>query len=138
MGIHSDSVVNQRRGMNLPLLNLHERVLSVLGCRFVDDVLIDAPYQITPEMISSLHISEVVHGTNSDFTDNLNDHEVRYKFAKEAGIFSVIESPSGFRLENILKRIHKNQDTFQAKFERKMKAENDFYQQKYSSSRHSQ
>lgn len=137
MGIHGDSVVNQRRGMNLPLLNLHERVLSVLGCRFVDDVLIDAPYQITPEMISSLHIGEVVHGTNSDFIDTLEDHEVRYKHAKEAGIFSVIESPSRFRLENILKRIHKNQDTFQAKFERKMKAENDFYQTKYSSSRQS-
>ncbi len=135
MGIHSDAVVNKRRGMNLPLLNLHERVLSVLGCRFVDDVLIDAPYQITREMISSLNLCEVIHGTNSDYMDDLEDQAIRYKYAKEAGIFSVIESPSSFQLENIVKRIHKNQDTFQAKFERKMKAESDFYQQKYSGDR---
>lgn len=121
--------------MNLPLLNLHERVLSVLGCRFVDDVLIDAPYQITPEMISSLNLSEVVHGTHSDYIDSLDDKDMRYKYAKDAGIFTLIESPSDFRLENIVKRIHKNQDTFQAKFERKMKAESEFYQEKYGGNR---
>jgi glycerol-3-phosphate cytidylyltransferase-like family protein len=32
----------------------------------VDDVLIDAPYEITPKMVASLNIAEVVHGTNSD------------------------------------------------------------------------
>ena len=52
IGIHSDVVVNKHQGSNLPIMNLHERVLSVLGCKFVDDVLIDAPYTITPEMIA--------------------------------------------------------------------------------------
>eukprot|EP01032_Pedospumella_encystans_P010428 gene10428-12188_t len=33
VGVHNDSIVNQRRGMNLPIMNLHERVLSVLGCK---------------------------------------------------------------------------------------------------------
>ena len=42
VGIHGDSVVNKRRGGNLPLMNLHERVLSVLGCKYMNDVLIDA------------------------------------------------------------------------------------------------
>jgi hypothetical protein len=32
----------------------------------VDDVLIDAPYEITPKMVASLNIAEVVHRTNSD------------------------------------------------------------------------
>jgi ethanolamine-phosphate cytidylyltransferase len=120
--------------MNLPLLNLHERVLSVLGCRFVNDVLIDAPYQVTPEMISSLNITEVVHGTISDGTEDLDDEDARYKYAKESNIFSVIKSPSDFMLESIVKRIHRNQETFQSRFERKMKAENQHYQQKYGGS----
>lgn len=47
-------------------MNLHERVLSVLGCKYANDVLIDAPVEITPDMIASLKISEVVHGTESD------------------------------------------------------------------------
>eukprot|EP00804_Cyclotella_cryptica_P001318 CCRYP_020304-RD/>CCRYP_020304-RD protein AED:0.20 eAED:0.20 QI:262/1/0.66/1/1/1/3/0/486 len=66
VGIHGDAAVNKRRGGNLPLMNLHERVLSVLGCKYMNDVLIDAPLEITPDMIASLKISEVVHGTESD------------------------------------------------------------------------
>lgn len=66
VGIHGDTVVNKRRGGNLPLMNLHERLLSVLGCKFMNDVLIDAPAEITPDMIASLRITEVVHGTESD------------------------------------------------------------------------
>jgi ethanolamine-phosphate cytidylyltransferase len=137
VGIHSDAVVNQHRGSNLPLMNLHERVLSVLSCRFVDDVLIDAPYEITPEMVASLNIAEVVHGTNSDDIGILSHngeerYAARYKYPREIGIFTMIESPSNFKLGSIIKRIQKNQETFQAKFERKMKAENEFYKGKYS------
>jgi hypothetical protein len=33
VGVHNDSTVNQRRGLNLPIMNMHERVLSVLGCK---------------------------------------------------------------------------------------------------------
>ena len=69
VGIHGDSVVNKRRGGNLPLMNLHERLLSVLGCKFTNDVLIDAPLEITPDMIASLRITEVLHGTESDHND---------------------------------------------------------------------
>lgn len=58
--------MNKRRGGNLPLMNLHERVLSVLGCKYASDVLIDAPLEITPDMIASLKISEVLRGTESD------------------------------------------------------------------------
>lgn len=59
VGIHNDQVVNKLQGMNLPIMSLHERTLSVLGCKWVDDVLIDAPYVITQEMMSSLRISIV-------------------------------------------------------------------------------
>lgn len=46
-GVHSDEVVNAQRGFNMPIMNLNERVLSVLGCAYVNDVLIDAPLRIT-------------------------------------------------------------------------------------------
>ena len=66
VGVHNDSVTNCHRGMNLPIMNLQERVLSVLGCKYVDDVLIDAPYIVNREMISSLRISKVIQGTVSE------------------------------------------------------------------------
>jgi ethanolamine-phosphate cytidylyltransferase len=131
VGIHGDSIVNQKRGMNLPLLNLHERVLSVLGCKFVDDVLIDAPYVITLEMIASLKLSQVLYGTCFEDSHYCSENDERYKYAKESGIFGTVKSLSEFRLENIFKRIRKNQDTFQARFERKKEAETQHYTQKY-------
>lgn len=63
VGVHGDETVNAQRGLNLPILNLYERVLSVLGCRYVDNVLLNAPFVITEEMIRELNISVVVHGS---------------------------------------------------------------------------
>lgn len=129
VGVHGDTVVNRVQGMNLPLMNLHERVLSVLGCRYVNDVLIDAPYEITPEMISSLNITEVVRGE----TQEDSDEDGRYKCPKDAGIFKVIERPSDFSIGSIIERIQKNQSVFSAKYQKKMRAERQFYEEKRSS-----
>jgi ethanolamine-phosphate cytidylyltransferase len=60
VGIHDDDVVNKLKGHNNPILSLHERVLMVLANRFVDDVLIGAPYGITEDMIKTFNISLVV------------------------------------------------------------------------------
>lgn len=107
-------------------MNLHERVLSVLGCRHIDDVLIDAPYDITNEMISTLGISEVVQ-VKQDIHDGSNEeHDARYKCAQDAGILNTIKAESNFRIGNVIQRIQRNQNAFQAKFERKMKAEQDY------------
>lgn len=33
VGLHEDSVVNHYKGSNYPIMNLQERVLSVLACK---------------------------------------------------------------------------------------------------------
>ena len=117
-------------------MNVHERVLSVLGCRFVDDVLIDAPQTISKAMIQSLHIDEVIHGIDVKNTENnIGQYErtIRYKHAKEAGIY--VEIPmNAFNFTSILERIQSNAASFQAKIKRKKKAEEDFYSEKYDPS----
>jgi len=62
VGIHSDDTVNAERGGGFPIMNLHERALSVLSCRYVDEVIIGAPWALTADMINSMHIQLVVHG----------------------------------------------------------------------------
>lgn len=32
-------------------MHLHERSLSVLGCRYVDEVIIGAPWEVTKDMV---------------------------------------------------------------------------------------
>mmetsp|Transcript_1477 Transcript_1477/g.2354 ORF Transcript_1477/g.2354 Transcript_1477/m.2354 type:complete len:507 (-) Transcript_1477:122-1642(-) len=132
VGVHGDAIVNRERGSNLPLMNLHERVLSVLGCRFVDDVLIDAPWNISHDVMASLKISEVVYGSRCDGFQNSTSDDERYKHVKEAGKLTVLKSPSDFSLGKILQRIQRNQAHFQSKFERKNKQEKEHFEQKYA------
>lgn len=119
------------RHSNLPLMNLYERVLSVLSCQFVDEVLIDAPYVVTSSLVASLNITEVLHGTVSEHAHKKDRRLTsRYKYPIEAGIFNMLDSPSNFKVEKILQRIQKDRGTFELKFERKMKAENAYYEGK--------
>lgn len=36
VGLHTDPEVNRYKGSNFPIMNLHERVLSVLACKVSD------------------------------------------------------------------------------------------------------
>ncbi len=40
VGVHTDEDVQERRGPHLPIMDLHERALSVLACKYVDEVII--------------------------------------------------------------------------------------------------
>lgn len=104
-------------------MNLHERVLSLLGCKYVNDVVIDAPYTITQEMVESLNIAQVVRGSKSDAMSLPGDEEARFGLVMQMGIYSVIPSPSSFNIRNIITRVQRNQESFQKRFERKNEVE---------------
>ena len=57
--------------------------------------------------------------------------EDRYRYARRAGILENVDNPSGFSIRDILKRVRRNQEQLQAKFERKMKQEQAYYEDKY-------
>ena len=42
VGLHADEAVAERRGAHLPIMDLHERSLSVLACRYVNEVILGA------------------------------------------------------------------------------------------------
>lgn len=91
VGIHDDRTANQIKGANYPIMNLHERALSVLACKYVDEVIIGAPYSVTEELLKgSFKIDLVVHGkTDVDLDLNLEDP---YKLPKEMGIYRELET----------------------------------------------
>jgi ethanolamine-phosphate cytidylyltransferase len=61
VGVWGDDIVNYFKGSNYPILSLHERVLMVLACKYVDDVIIGSNYEVTKDLIKSLNIQKVVH-----------------------------------------------------------------------------
>lgn len=133
VGVHRDAIINKHRGQNLPIMTQHERVLSVLGCKFVDDVLIDAPYDISEEMIDRLHISAVVCGSVRP-QDELSGESDPYALPRQKGILKVIPSEGTLTVLDIVKRIFIQRDRFQMKFEKKKAAEDAYYSSKYSHS----
>jgi len=62
VGLHTDPVVNQQMGCNYPIMNLHERTLSVLAYRCVDEVVIGAPYAVGKNLMEHLKVDLVAHG----------------------------------------------------------------------------
>lgn len=46
---------SEQRGAHFPLMHLHERALGVLACRYVDEVIIGAPWEITKDMVRDIN-----------------------------------------------------------------------------------
>lgn len=128
VGIHSDDTVNAERGGGFPIMNLHERALSVLSCRYVDEVIIGAPWALTADMINSMHITKVVKGENPDQAER-PDHTLgpEYQVAAEKGILEVIPSSNPLTASVILERVMKDRETFMARYKRKHASETAYY-----------
>ncbi|KAF9348646.1 Ethanolamine-phosphate cytidylyltransferase [Mortierella sp. NVP85] len=119
VGIHDDQTVNAIKGVNYPLMNLHERVLSVLACRYVDEVVIGAPYSVTNQVLDGVFkVDKVVHGN----TPSLNDSngEDPYKIPKARAIYHEIENPQNtVTTESIIDRIITHRKLFEERQRRK-------------------
>jgi ethanolamine-phosphate cytidylyltransferase len=57
------------------ILPLQERVLMVLSCKYVDDVVIGAPFIIKQDLVKSLGISKII-----TFSDTLEDKNLSQSF----------------------------------------------------------
>ncbi|CCE78810.1 Piso0_000840 [Millerozyma farinosa CBS 7064] len=60
VGLYDDWVSNHTKGLNYPIMNLLERSLCVLQCRYVDGVILGAPSSATPEFFA-LFPGKVAH-----------------------------------------------------------------------------
>ena len=98
VGIHSDEVV--RNYKRAPILSMDERIASVVGCRYVDEVVPDAPLTVTREWIEQHEIDLVVHG--DDFPEELN--KLCYAIPIEMGIFRTVSYTSGISTSEIITR----------------------------------
>ena len=50
-------------------MDLHERALSVLACRYANEVVIGAPAVITDDLIKTFNIAAVLRGTTVEGGD---------------------------------------------------------------------
>jgi ethanolamine-phosphate cytidylyltransferase len=122
VGLHPDSVITAHRGTHHPIMNLHERSLSVLACRYVDEVIIGAPWEVTKDLLTTFNISLVVHGTRAEPNDLASEKDA-YALPKAMGIYRTIESTRDITTSTIIKRIWANHESYMARNEKKQKSE---------------
>ncbi|KAL1517304.1 hypothetical protein ABEB36_001085 [Hypothenemus hampei] len=111
VGLHTDPVVNNYKGSNFPIMNLHERVLSVLACKYVSEVVIGAPYQITEDVMTHFNIDVVIHGKT--VVQNDLDGSDPYALPKRLGKFMTVDSGNDMTTEKIVERIIRNRIEYQ-------------------------
>jgi ethanolamine-phosphate cytidylyltransferase len=104
VGVNSDESITQCKGA--PLMSDEERLLMVKTCKFVDKVVENCPYVMSPEyldwVIKEYDIDYVVHGSDPCYT--LDGQDV-YVSAKAAGKFRTIPRTEGVSTSDILGRI---------------------------------
>nr|KAF6458052.1 phosphate cytidylyltransferase 2, ethanolamine [Rousettus aegyptiacus] len=116
-GLHFDQEVNQYKGKNYPIMNLHERTLSVLACRYVSEVVIGAPYAVTAELLDHFKVELVCHGKTEIVPDK--DGSDPYQEPKKRGIFCHVDSGNDLTTDLIVQRIIKNRLAYEARNQKK-------------------
>jgi ethanolamine-phosphate cytidylyltransferase len=117
-GIHEDDVVNRKKGKNYPIMNLNERVLGVLSCRYVDEVVMGVPYRVTKDLIEKLNVDVVVAGRNLEEVDaSESDAEggspsTPYDVPKRLGIFHEVDSGTDLTTDRLIERVLENRRAF--------------------------
>ncbi|KAL5281171.1 Pect family protein [Megaselia abdita] len=121
VGLHTDPVVNEYKGSNYPIMNLHERVLSVLACKYVNEVVIGAPYCVDENLIEHFNVDVVCHGqTPIALEDGKIDP---YAVPKKQGKFKSLDSGNDMTTEKIVARIINHRIEFETRNIKKEKKE---------------
>ncbi|KAG6414252.1 hypothetical protein SASPL_126970 [Salvia splendens] len=130
VGVYPDQTVSELRGCCYPLMNLHERSLSVLACRYVDEVIIGAPWEVTKDVMTTFNISLVVHGTVAEKNPFSNGKQDPYAVPKSMGIFRTLESPKNITTTSIAERIIANHEIYLKRNAKKEASEKKYYEEK--------
>ncbi|XP_055545471.1 ethanolamine-phosphate cytidylyltransferase isoform X1 [Wyeomyia smithii] len=126
VGLHTDPVVNEYKGGNYPIMNLHERVLSVLACKYVNEVVIGASYSVTKDLMEHFNVDLVCHGQTPIAPDVGNIDP--YAVPKQMGKFMLVDSGNPITTEDIVDRIIRHRLEYEARNTKKEKKEIEVYE----------
>ena len=99
VGIHADDVAgaNKRK----PMLTMEERVASAAGCRWVDEVLPNAPWIVDRAWIDQHNIHLVIHG------DDYSPEQLQrtHKVPLDMGILRTVPYTKGISTTELIRRV---------------------------------
>lgn len=115
-GIHDDDVINHWKGLNYPIMNIFERGLCVLQCKYIHAVIFSAPFVPSQPYLETLPFGtpDVVYHGPTTFIPLTYDP---YSGPKKMGIFREVDRHA-FQHVNageIVSRILKSREAYEAR-----------------------
>ena len=101
VGVHSDATAGSYK--RVPVMTMDERVRVVEACRYVDEVIPDAPLEVGADWISRHRIDLVVHG--NDLDEQATD--LMYRVPRQLGILRTIPYTEGVSSSDIRRRLQR-------------------------------
>lgn len=109
VGVNSDEQVHAFKGKTV--MNHALRVNSVRHCRWVDEVLEDAPWVLTDDYLSAHRIDFVAHDA-IPYTDAASGSQDVYAAVKAKGMFMETRRTDGLSTSDIIVEIVRNYDEY--------------------------
>ncbi|VEU20389.1 DEKNAAC101268 [Brettanomyces naardenensis] len=115
-GVQDDSSVNSHKGLNYPIMNLFERSLCVLQSKYIDGIVIGAPYKPTVHFLRlfPMEVTKAFHGPTRELDDP-------YSEARELGIYQQLgeHAYDSMTTEDIVERVLENRKAYEQRQKRK-------------------
>ncbi|XP_034039058.1 choline-phosphate cytidylyltransferase A [Thalassophryne amazonica] len=107
VGVCSDDLTHKFKGFTV--MNEDERYDAVSHCRYVDEIVRNAPWTLTPEFLAKHRIDFVAH---DDIPYSSAGSDDVYKHIKEAGMFAPTQRTEGISTSDIITRIVRDYDVY--------------------------
>lgn len=129
-GVHDDEVINHWKGLNYPIMNIFERGMCVLQCRYINAVIFGAPFSPSKPYLEAIPIGKPPLSTSQQCSIDAVYHGPTtfmpltydpYTAAKEMDIFREIgEHPfSNVNAGEIVTRILQGREAFEERQRKK-------------------
>jgi ethanolamine-phosphate cytidylyltransferase len=126
VGVFPSHVVKEKKGIEWPIMSLKERGLTTLACKYVDEVVLGVPWQITAEFIQHLDAINDIRltifvGKSTDPAYHIDDDNDGLDVARGEDMLSILNSGDSVHATTIIQRIMKNRALYLERQEEKAK-----------------
>ncbi|KAJ1629298.1 hypothetical protein T492DRAFT_1012138 [Pavlovales sp. CCMP2436] len=93
VGVHDDATAGRICGPELPVMSLNERVMCVLGCRHVDEVVLAPPWSLSREMFAALNLAVVARArVDDELLEVARSLDARYEVAQALDMYAEVDA----------------------------------------------